>query len=238
MAKTPGFLADRVMAAAHPARLVRRDASGHGLLELVLGCDDFRTATFLPGDSTAFRVSRTEFRHYTPARLDTDRGELTIVVHRHGSGPGEELILGWEPGDEVPVCQWGHKKSFIWGDDGSPVVITGDATVISLVMAFADRCAAAGRDLLAVLEVHPGDVDATRAFVPDARVLAAGPDPGVALDNWLGLHADQIDPASTVYLAGHGQSIQRQRRTLLERTNLDRKQVKTQPYWATGKAGL
>lgn len=238
MGMTPGFLADRVMATAHPARLVRRDALGHELIELVLGCDDFRDASFLPGDSTAFRVSRTDFRHYTPARLDTARGELTIIVHRHGAGPGEELILGWGLGDAVPVCRWGHKKSFIWSDGDEPMMVVGDATVISLAMAFADRCALEGRDLLAVLEVHPGDVEATRGLVPDAHVLAAGPQPGAALDNWLTINADQVDPGATAYLAGHGQSIQRQRRILLDCTSLDRRQVRTQPYWATGKTGL
>jgi len=237
MVRTPGFLADQVMKSAHAATLVSRRDLGHGLIELVLGSDDFREATIVPGDSTAFRTGRTEFRHYTPARIDSDRGELVIIVHRHGSGPGEELILGWDAGDDVAVCQWGSKKNFRYEDGTNPVLIVGDATVISLVMAFGDRCAAEGRPFSALLEVEPGDVEATRGLVP-ATVVARDGAHGLEAEAWLQQHAAEIDPTSTVYLAGHGQSIQRQRRVLLDLTPIDRKGIRTQPYWADGKTGL
>ncbi|WP_229051800.1 hypothetical protein [Aeromicrobium sp. Leaf350] len=238
MVRTPGFLADQVMKSAHAATLVSRRDLGHGLLELVLGSDDFRGATFVPGDSTAFRTGRTEFRHYTPARLDAERGEMSIIVHKHGSGPGEELILGWSDGDPVAVCQWGSKKNFRWEDGSTPVMVVGDATVISLVMAFGDRCAAEGRPFSALLEVEPGDVEATLGLVPGTTVVARDGAHGLEAEAWLQRHAGEIDSTTTVYLAGHGQSIQRQRRVLLDLTPIDRRGIRTQPYWADGKTGL
>lgn len=236
--RTPGFLADQVMKSAHAATLVRRRDLGHGLIELVLGSDDFREATILPGDSTAFRTSRTEFRHYTPARIDAASGELSIIVHRHGSGPGEELILSWHEGDPVAVCQWGSKKSFRWEAGDEPVLVVGDATVISLAMAFGDRCRAEGRPFQALLEVDPGDVEATGELVPQAAVVARSGAHGLDAEAWLQRHAEQLDASTTVYLAGHGQSIQRQRRVLLDLTPIDRRSIRTQPYWADGKTGL
>ena len=85
--RTPGFLADQVMKSAHAATLVRRRDLGHGLIELVLGSDDFREATFVPGDSTAFRTSRTEFRHYTPARIDASRVGRSLNERPVAPGP-------------------------------------------------------------------------------------------------------------------------------------------------------
>ncbi|MFE0687217.1 SIP domain-containing protein [Streptomyces xiamenensis] len=40
------------------------------------------------------------------------------------------------------------------------------------------------------------------------------------------------------YLAGHGQSVQVQRDLLRTVRGLDRRTIRTQPYWATGRAGL
>lgn len=240
MGRTLGLIADRVDAQSIQTVVVEHEPLGANLTRLVLSSPAFASATTDPCDVTAFRVSRTEFRHYTPAVLDQRRSELTIIVHRHGEGLGEELIAGWTIGDDVKVCQWSSTRSFRWHSTTDPVVLLGDATVISLAMAFADRAATDGRGVLTVLEVHAGDVEATRVLVPTAVVLSALDEPGAALDAWLGEHPDQITsflhPA--VYLAGHGQSIQRQRTFLREVCELDRRRISTQPYWATGKSGL
>lgn len=241
MGRTLAFLADRVDEQSLPAVVVAHEALGAHLIRLVLSAPELDVATTDPCDVTAFRVSRTDFRHYTPARIDRAARELTIIVHRHGSGPGEELIASWSVGSEVKVCRWSSTRSFRWeGDSLAPVVVLGDSTVISLAMAVTDRAADDGRSALAVLEVDAGDVEATRELVPGAVVVAAGEQPGVALDGWLAAHPDVITSLDTpvVYLAGHGQSIQRQRTFLRGTCGVDRRQIKTQPYWATGKSGL
>ncbi len=236
--KTPGFLADQVMKTAYRVNLVTRRDLSDGLFELVLAGEDFGDLSLIPGESTAFRTSRTEFRHYTPARLDAQTGELSIVVQRHGTGPGEALVLGWSDGDDLLLCRFGSKKNFRWEDDDSPILVIGDGTVVSLAMSFGDRALAESRPFRAVLEVAEADVAAVQKLVPGAEVIAAAGAPGEATDAWLQANASGIDPATTVYLAGHGQSIQRQRNLLKDLTDLDRKAIKTQPYWADGKTGL
>jgi NADPH-dependent ferric siderophore reductase len=240
MGRTLGLIADRVDAQSIPAVVVEHEPVGTNLTRLVLSSPAFGSATTDPCDVTAFRVSRTDFRHYTPAVLDQERSELTIIVHRHGEGLGEELIAGWSVGDDVKVCQWSSTRGFRWHDSADPVVLLGDATVISLAMAFADRAAREGRRALIVLEVDASDVEAARELVPSAVVVAAGQEAGAALDAWLADHPDQITSIERpeVYLAGHGQSIQRQRTFLREACGLDRRRISTQPYWATGKSGL
>lgn len=240
MGRTLGLIADRVDAQSLPAVVVAHEPLGANLTRLVLGSPQFATATTEPCDVTAFRVSRTDFRHYTPAVLDQAARELTVIVHRHGSGLGEELIAGWSVGSDVRVCQWSSTRGFRWHDSTDPVVLLGDATVISLAMAFTERASAERRDALIVLEVDAGDVEATSGLVPGAIVVPATHEPGAALDAWLAEHADAVtsldDPL--VYLAGHGQSIQRQRSFLRGTCGLDRRRISTQPYWATGRSGL
>lgn len=238
MVRTPAFLADRIMAAGHSTTVVERSGLGASLTRLVLACDDFRTATTEPGDSTAFRTGRSEFRHYTPAVIDRDAGHLTIITYRHGSGPGEALIEGWTGGEAVQLCKWASVRSFRWHDGENQVVVIGDATVISWAMSAQVRAAEESRPLLVVLEVPVGDVAATRALVPGAEVVRAEDVPGAALDSWLERHSGRIRSDATVFLAGHGQSIQRQRAYLRDSVGMDRRQIRTQPFWADGKTGL
>lgn len=238
MAKTPAFLADRIMAAGHATKVVERSPLGETLTKIVLASEDFRTATTEPGDSTALRTGRTDFRHYTPAVIDQAAGELTIIVHRHGSGPGEALIESWQGGEHVQLCKWASVRSFRWHEGDNQVVVVGDATVISWAMSAQTRAAQESRPLLVLLEVRAGDVEATRELVPGAEVVAAGEEPGAAIDEWLAAHSGRIRSDATVFLAGHGQSIQRQRAFLRDTVGLDRRQIKTQPFWADGKVGL
>lgn len=240
MGRTLGIIADRVEAQSIPAVVVAHEELGAHLTRLVLSSEEFASATTDPCDVTAFRVSRTEFRHYTPAVLDAAQRELTIIVHRHGSGLGEELIASWSVGDDVTVCRWSSTKAFRWPDTEGPVVLLGDATVISLAMAFAERAETERRSTLLVLEVDAADVEATQLLVPSAVVVAAAAAPGESLDTWLAGHRDQVTALGrpVAYLAGHGRSIQRQRAFLREMCGLDRRQVRTQPYWATGTSGL
>lgn len=260
MGRTLAFIADRVDASAHPSTVAVTELLSPGLRRLVLQSPEFGDATTDPCDVTAFRVSRVDYRHYTPALLDPldDGGQLTIIVHRHGgdaglraaSGPGDDaghvptpghdLIEGWDVGDDVLVSRWQSTRAFRWHDDDVPVLLLGDATVISLAMAMERRAEQEGRELLAVLEVPAEDRQAARSLVPSATFVPSGPRPGVAVDAWLAENAEALRllESPRAYLAGHGQSIQRQRQVLRGVIGLDRKAVKTQPYWADGKVGL
>lgn len=242
MSKTPTLLANYVEAQAHEATVGANEVISPGLRRLVLRCRDFASATIEPCDVTAFRVSRNEFRHYTPALIEGDA--LTIIVQRHdhpGSTPGHDLVEGWVEGDAVKVCRWSSARAFTWAaGEGRPSVLLGDATVISLALCMAERAARDGRDVVTVLEVPEPDVDATRALVPEATVLPAVETPGAVLDAWIraNVEALRVLPDPVAYLAGNGPAIQRQRTLLRDVVGLDRKAVRTQPYWAEGKAGL
>ena len=81
---------------------------------------------------------------------------------------------------------------------------------------------------------------ATRALVPEATVLPSVEAPGAVLDAWIraNVEALRVLPDPVAYLAGNGPAIQRQRTLLRDVVGLDRRAVKTQPYWAEGRPGL
>lgn len=242
MGTTPALLADYVEAQAHDTVVRANDVVSPGLRRLELAGPGIVGTTIEPCDVTAFRVARNAFRHYTPALVRGDT--LTIVVQRHGHPgptPGHDLVEGLAPGDAVKVCRWSSARAFTWAhSDDRSVVLLGDATVVSLAMCMADRAVRDGRDLVVALEVPAADVDATRALVPGAAVLPALEVPGAVLDAWVRANADGLrlldDPVA--YLAGNGPAIQRQRTLLRDVVGLDRRSVRTQPFWAEGKVGL
>ncbi|GAA2078343.1 hypothetical protein GCM10009821_17710 [Aeromicrobium halocynthiae] len=255
MGRTLGLIADRVDAASHECEVAANEVISPGLRRLVLRSPELVGLTTDPCDVTAFRVSRTDFRHYTPALLDeTSDGsaEVTIVVQRHGDGvaddvptPGHDLVEALTADDDVRLCQWSSTRAFHWTTEERPVLLLGDATVISLALAMDRRARAEGRDLMTVLEVPAPDVGAVRGLLPEAVVVAAGDEPGSATDAWLAVNLvalralgrqGAVEPVA--HLAGHGPSIQRHRAFLREHVGLDRRSIRTQPYWAPDKAGL
>ena len=255
MGRTLGLIADRVDAASHECAVALNEVLSPGLRRLVLRSPELAGLATDPCDVTAFRVSRTDFRHYTPALLDPagdGSAEVTIVVQRHGDHvahdvptPGHDLVEGLAVGDDVRLCQWSSTRAFHWTTEERPVVLLGDATVISLALATDRRATAEGRDLMTVLEVPAPDVDAARTLLPEAVIVAADGEPGEATDAWLATNLVALRALGrqgagepVAYLAGHGPSIQRQRAFLREHVGLDRRSVRTQPYWAPGKAGL
>ncbi|WP_432051868.1 hypothetical protein [Streptomyces xiamenensis] len=116
------------------------------------------------------------------------------------------------------------------------------------------RIGGAGEGLRAV---EPGPCDVTafriaardfRHCAPEALDPAAGratvlfhrrgrqDAPGLAMVEEVGVVARLVPVA--VYLAGHGRSVQVRRDLLRTVHGLDRRTIRTQPYWATGRAGL
>jgi hypothetical protein len=91
-----------------------------------------------------------------------------------------------------------------------------------------------------VFELPAADVDAAAALVPALTVVPAGERPGDATQAWLA--AELAEAPEVAYLAGHAQSIQRQRSLLCanrgDRPALDRRAIVAKPFWADGKTGL
>lgn len=234
MAKTLGFIADRFLAAGHAAEVVDREHLSDALVRLVVRCPDFTSTPIVPGDATAWLAERNDFRHYTPAVIDGD--ELSIIIKLHGSGPGEQMLLALEPGSPLPMTKWASKRSFVWNDGDEPLVIVGDGTAISLAMQFQRRTGDTGRGFRAIIETPEADHAATKELLPGVEAVPTQGAPGQGLDDYLA--AATFDGSEIFYLAGHGQSIQRQRDLLKSTFRVDRKSVRTQPFWADGKVGL
>ncbi|MBL7499598.1 SIP domain-containing protein [Frankia sp. CNm7] len=239
MAKLPKFLADYTERRGFSTEVSEVTDLSAALRRVTFESPSLCAQEFSPCDVTAFRVSDNDFRHYTPEWIDRDKGRASILFHRHHDpkAPGITLVDALRPGNEITWCGVGSAKSFRWTSPAAAVAL-GDATTVGLMVALAERARAEGRSFLAVLELDAADCSAAQTLLPDAVVLPAKEEPGTALDDWVASATFDDFTPEAIYLAGHGQSIQRQRQALSSRHGLDRKSIRTQPYWATGKVGL
>lgn len=126
--------------------------------------------------------------------------------------------------------------------DPAPAALArGDTTTLGLLVTLTERAEQDGTRFLAVAEVEDDCVAATRELLPDAVVLTAEERADAAAAHLLVTEAAELLPdlaPRLVLLAGHGESVQRQRTLLREHDGLDRRLVRTQPYGATGRTGL
>ncbi|OEU86926.1 hypothetical protein DB35_25400 [Streptomyces abyssalis] len=241
MARVPKVLADYAERRGFTTSVTSVERPSPSLLRVTFQSPSLKSRSVSPCDVTAFRVRGSEFRHYTPELHDPDAGTVTVLFHHHGrtGAPGLALIESLVPGEEIIWCGLESARSFRWTSPGAALAM-GDASTLGLMAGLTERANAEGARLLVAVETEPPDCDYVRTLLPGAVVLAAGEEHGAALDEWLsgaGEHVRALAP-QTVYLAGHGGSIQRQRDVLRTRYGLDRRAVRTQPYWATGRTGL
>ncbi|WLW50330.1 siderophore-interacting protein [Streptomyces sp. YU58] len=190
---------------------------------------------------TTFLVSPTEFRRYTPDAFDAEVGRMSVLFYRHDAGtagapaPGEAWLSGLAVGDPVSVMGLETTRSFRACADPGTVFVCGDGTTVglwnSMIRWLGDRARVRG-----VVEVPPRDVPLARDLLPGVEIVPQTEQPGEAVLSWLdGAPPEEITHA---YLSGHGQTIQLARGLVRDRYGLQRFDISTQPYWATGKVGL
>lgn len=205
------------------------DRISEGLMSIELEADGDGSTLPAPGTHFGIRVSDKDFRHYTV--FDTRPDRLRCIIDLASGGPGAHWASNLAGGTVVPVLAPGGKLT---ATTGPHIVIAGDATAIASLRLVQQE----SRSKLCALEVHPNDVAAASELVPHATVLAATADPGAGISDWLRSVLDSHSTIQGAFLVGHAQSITRHRTFIRARTDLERKQIRTQAFWATGRAGL
>lgn len=233
MPEMPAVLANTLMPwFAKPAHVTRVETLAPGLRRVRFEGAALRGVVHTPGQEVEFRVSSTEFRHYTPSLWDAESGVMEVLFYLHGRGPGSAWAQALKPADAVDILGPGGPLSV---DPDAPAhLFLGDETCLGLFQAMI-RVLPSPLRMLGAVEVEPGAEDwPARAGVPLTAVVRTS-SRGLALSAWL---QHNILPGATCYLAGHAGSIVALRKQLLERHGCSRRSLRSKAYWADGKRGL
>lgn len=215
------------------AEVVDVAAPAPGLIEIVLQSPP-PAGGWRPGHEVQFRVTPTLSRRYT---VNAVRGrvedEVSILVTTEADGPGARWMRELRVGARVSVLSGRHRAL---REVGQQRLYLGDSSALGTL----DAYASGGAGAIVALEVHPAAVASLSKRWPRYSFLPATGEPGGILKAWLEVshHEGVLARVDGALLLGHAQSIQQQRRFLVEHLELPRRAITTRPYWADGKHGL
>jgi NADPH-dependent ferric siderophore reductase len=177
-----------------------------------------------PGHEIQFRVTPTLGRRYTVRSVPAP-DLIMILAALDAAGPGTRWIRRLRVGTEVIALAGRHRPLRV---NGTRCLYLGDGSALGTIDAYAQA------ESVVAVEVSPSAVAPLAALWPRYCFVPTAD----ALQSWLEDAASGVAGVDGAVLLGHAQSIQRQRRTLIEAKVLPRRAITARPYWSTGKEGL
>ena len=242
MPQVPKWLADTMMTVANPwlrHAVVSNTTMLSAALKLITFKGDFDHENFLPGKIVQFRVDDTNFRHYTLSSFNKQQGLCSVLFYLHGKGPGSHWAANLQTGQEVRFRA--GQGALRYNEQAKHHFFFGDETSIGLFNWYKTIALACSHEYFGVLELlpqHAAALDTLKIMID--YVPASMDAPAVNAIDWMeDMHPDCWAnwKGATFYLAGRALSISRFRKYLLQK-GVEAKQIRTDAYWADGKAGL
>ncbi len=190
---------------------------------------------FIAGNVIEFRVTDTEFRHYTPSFFDTGKGICEVLFYLHGKGPGSHWAEKIRVGDTTKLLGPGGKIRF--DDQVSKHLCFGDETSLGLLKCLSDE--AAGRNQLCRCIAELDEAHREWPGLLGLKCNTVNKDPVAkaqeAIDKIKEYGNSLADTA--FYVTGNAKSIQAIKKYLTDK-GIPGRRIHTEPYWTEGKAGL
>lgn len=194
---------------------------------------------FVPGQKIEFRVSDTEYRHYTPSYFNQEEGVCEVLFYLHDKGPGSRWAAGLKKGDTLKMIGPGGKMRY---DTHANIhILYGDETSLGLFHCMSEEAATRGEHCFCIAELDeahrhwPGLVNVQAATVVPHVVFKAYT-ANAKLEEWLQTYTGSRERIA-FYLTGNAKAIQAFRKNLLV-LDFQSAQIQSDPYWAEGKCGL
>jgi len=170
------------------------------------------------------------FRSYTPARIDSQKGEMMLLIHLHRKGVGslwaEQLRIGSK------VKAFGPENGVKTDLSATTHICFGDETALGAFVSLRASLPRAA-NLVGAVEVSDEAI-LSELGLTLARVKKTEE---TSLVSWLSHH--QALPADTqAYLLGRTKSISQVRDFLLREHKFTKANIHTKAHWADGKLGL
>ncbi|MCD8538802.1 MAG: siderophore-interacting protein [Leadbetterella sp.] len=189
----------------------------------------------IPGNVIEFRISDTEFRHYTPSYFNAGKGVCEVLFYLHGKGPGSHWVDRLKQGDQTKLLGPGGKIRF--DEQAGSHVCFGDETSLGLLKCLSVEAGTRNTACRCILELDPSHREWPSLVNLGADTVNKSPHiPGEEAVNLIRICAGDLSD-TTFYLSGNAKSIQTLKKYLVE-NGIPGKRIQTEPYWAEGKAGL
>lgn len=194
---------------------------------------------FTPGNVVEFRVTDTDYRHYTPSIYDQTNGICEILFYLHDKGVGSQWAGKLKVGDEMKLMGPGGRIKY--DKKNKYHFFFGDETSIGLYLCLKHAAHQNNHEYLCILELDEAhkpwpELLGLSAEVVEKSSANPGQNAAALLEEMQG-NCWTVWQHATFYLTGNARSIQAFRKELIVR-GVKSKQIQTEPYWVEGKRGL
>lgn len=244
MPKVPKWLGDTmetVFSSQYtPVKVTLTENMTSGLRKVRFEGEFRKNKDFIPGMVIEFRVSETEYRHYTPSYYDADKGICEVLFYLHDKGPGSKWAASLQDGEEVKLIGPGGKIKY--QPESYHHLVFGDETSLSQFYCLNQAFVKDEKKYLFIYESDSPNsqwaekLGLKNTIVTEKSDLYPAQESIRFIQNISDNDWKQWQSAS-VYLTGRAKSVQAMRKALTDR-GIAFKQIKTEPYWSEGKAGL
>jgi NADPH-dependent ferric siderophore reductase len=198
--------------------------------------DALRSIEWKPAQEVEFRVTDTEYRHYTPMYWNKEKGYTDVLFYLHGKGPGSSWASDLKVNDELLLIGPGGK--FIIPDNSSRIVMMGDETTLSTFYGMQQQLPGGVTNIHCLIECEAEAMGWPEKIGMKAIPLQTIPSfPGRIQEEWLRQHLNTADSATAYFLSGNADTMKNLRRLLVS-TGVPGAQIRMKPYWLKGKKGL
>ncbi len=190
---------------------------------------------FQIGYANVIRVSETEYRNYSVAYYDREKGIFDIIFHIHGNGVGSRYIADLNRGDDLFISPPRGKKQY--NPDIKQQFIFGDETCLGVVNSFLPYLKKNKHQFQFYFELDDENKNVPKNLELENYTIFPKND---LFRNENGIKDlplfknSEWDTASFV-LIGNVKSVQTFRKVLKDET---RGIISSQGYWLEGKTGL
>ncbi|WP_157977272.1 siderophore-interacting protein [Taibaiella helva] len=195
--------------------------------------------SFVPGQKIEFRVSDTDYRHYTPAYFNKEEGICDVLFYLHDQGPGSRWAAALKAGDETKLMGPGGRMRL--DRQAAMHVVYGDETSLGLFQGMAHEAAHLKVPYFCIAEMdaahqHWGHLVPAAIHAVEKHTAFKAYNAKNLLQQWL---QDYKEPKEQIafYLSGNARAIQEFRKALFSQ-GFKSSQVQADPYWSEGKHGL
>ncbi len=199
--------------------------------------EELKAIDWKPAQEVEFRVSDTEYRHYTPSLWNSVEGYTDVLFFLKADGVGSRWADKLKVGNQIVLIGPGGK--FVPNPADKNIVMLGDETTLS---AFYGMQQAVGKDVktTCVLEMCKDALDWHKKIGLEATAIeTAEHQRGEVLRLWLQKHllSISIENDYTYYISGNADTIKSLNRLLLK-SDVSPKRIYKKPYWKEGRKGL
>lgn len=236
MPSMPKWLGDTMETAFrkmyHPVKITEVEYLYPQLKRVRLEGDLYHTK-FTPGNVIEFRVTPTDYRHYTPSFYNKENGVCEVLFYIHDKGVGSEWASKLKTGMEITLLGPGGKLAY--QKDYIHQVVFGDETSFGLMQCMQQESKRLQQEFYALMESNDENINWIKVLPSDVKIES--------VQNCLANPAEfaikfleekewkfwQSLSQTCFYLTGRAKAIQAVRKWLLTQ-GIAMKQIKTEPY--------